>query len=124
MNYKIEMRRLIDIVKQQSFNAPLESTLEDLTTLSTAIKDLSDRISIRTKKSLYPTDKAVTKQKGKKQKAKAYPSVKPLPIPQSKNTPSSSAPIQSLSNFDFNAKSDDFVAKQSAVKPIKPQPPT
>ena len=86
MDYKTEMRKLIDIVKQQSFNAPLESTLEDLTTLSTAIKDLSDRINIRAKKSLYPTDKAVTKQKGKKQKAKAYPSVKPLPMPKSKNT--------------------------------------
>ena len=50
MNYKDEMRKLIDLVKQQSFDAPLESTLEDLTTLSTAVKDLSDRITTRTKK--------------------------------------------------------------------------
>ena len=57
MDYKTEMRKLIDIVKQQSFDAPLESTLEDLTTLSTAVKDLSDRINTRTKKS---TPKTIT----------------------------------------------------------------
>ena len=124
MDYKTEMRKLIDIVKQQSFNAPLESTLEDLTTLSTAVKDLSDRINTRSKKSLYPTDKAVTKQKGKTKKANSFPSVKPMPIPKSKNTQTPSAPLQALSNFDFNAKRDDFVAKQFAVQSIKPQPPT
>jgi len=120
MDYKTEMRKLIDIVKQQSFDAPLESTLEDLTTLSTAVKDLSDRINTRTKKSLNPNDKGKTKQK-KTTKAKPFPSVKPLPIPQSKNTPSSADKLQQLKQVDFNKQRDDFVAKQQAVQPIKPQ---
>ena len=68
MDYKTEMRKLIDIVKQQSFDAPLESTLEDLTTLSTAVKDLSDRINKRTKKSLNPNDKVKAKKKSKAKK--------------------------------------------------------
>jgi len=33
------MRKLIDTIKQQSFDAPLEDALDDLTTLSTAVKD-------------------------------------------------------------------------------------
>ena len=121
MDYKTEMRKLIDIVKQQSFDAPLESTLENLTTLSTAVKDLSDRINTRTKKSLNPNDKGKTKQKKKTTKAKPFPSVKPLPIPQSKNTPSSADKLQQLKQVDFNKQRDDFVAKQQAVQPIKPQ---
>ena len=80
MDYKTEMRKLIDIVKQQSFDAPLESTLEDLTTLSTAVKDLSDRINTRTKKSLNPNDKVKAKKKSKAKKVNPFPSVKPLPI--------------------------------------------
>ena len=72
MDYKDEMRKLIDIVKQQSFDAPLESTLEDLTTLSTAVKDLSDRITTRTKKSLNPNDKGKTKPLSKAKKANRY----------------------------------------------------
>ena len=123
MDYKTEMRKLIDIVKQQSFDAPLESTLEDLTTLSTAVKDLSDRINTRTKKSLNPNDKGKTKQKKKTTKAKPFPSVKPLPIPQSKNTPSSADKLQQLKQVDFNKQRDDFVAKQQAVQPINTQKP-
>jgi hypothetical protein len=121
MDYKTEMRKLIDIVKQQSFEAPLESTLEDLTTLSTAVKDLSDRINTRTKKSLNPNDKPKANKKGKAKSVNPFPSVKPLPIPQSKNTPSSADKQQSLKQFDFNKKRDDFVAKQQATKPITPQ---
>jgi hypothetical protein len=34
MDYKDDMRRLIDIVKKLSFEAPLEQTLDDLKTLS------------------------------------------------------------------------------------------
>ena len=37
MNYKDEMRKLIDLVKQQSIDAPLESTLDDMNMLTTAI---------------------------------------------------------------------------------------
>ena len=83
MDYKTEMRKLIDIVKQQSFDAPLESTLEDLTALSTAVKDLSDRITTRTKKSLNPSEKSKTKPFNKANKVKSSPSITPLPIPRS-----------------------------------------
>ena len=103
MNYKDEMRKLIDLVKQQSFDAPLESTLEDLTTLSTAVKDLSDRINKRTKKSLNPNDKVKAQKKSKAKKAKPFPSVTPLPIPQSKNTPQQKADkLNTLKSTDFN----------------------
>jgi len=121
MDYKTEMRKLIDIVKQQSFDAPLESTLEDLTTLSTAVKDLSDRINTRTKKSLNPNDKVQAKKKSKAKKVNPFPSVKPLPIPQSKNTPSTNDKLQTLKQYDFNKQRDDFVDRQQAVQAIKPQ---
>ena len=121
MDYKTEMRKLIDIVKQQSFDAPLESTLEDLTTLSTAVKDLSDRINTRTKKSLNPNDKVKVKKKSKAKKVNPFPSVKPLPIPQSKNTPSTNDKLQTLKQYDFNKQRDDFVDRQQAVQAIKPQ---
>ena len=121
MDYKTEMRKLIDIVKQQSFDAPLESTLEDLTTLSTAVKDLSDRINTRTKQSLNPNDKAKTLKKSKAKTVNPFPSVKPLPIPQSKNTPSSNDKLQTLKQYDFNKQRDDFVDRQQAVQSIKPQ---
>lgn len=121
MDYKTEMRKLIDIVKQQSFDAPLESTLEDLTTLSTAVKDLSDRINTRTKKSLNPNDKVKAKKKSKAKKVNPFPSDKPLPIPQSKNTPSTNDKLQTLKQYDFNKQRDDFVDRQQAVQSIKPQ---
>ena len=124
MNYKDEMRKLIDLVKQQSFDAPLESTLEDLTTLSTAVTDLSDRITIRTKKSLNPNDKGKTKPLSKAKKAKPFPSVTPLPIPQSKNTPQQKADkLNTLKSTDFNKQRDDFVDRQQSIQPTKPQPP-
>ena len=120
MNYKDEMRKLIDLVKQQSFDAPLESTLEDLTTLSTAVKDLSDRITTRTKKSLNPNDKGKTKPLSKAKKAKPFPSVTPLPIPQSKNTPQQKADkLNTLKSTDFNKQRDDFVDRQQSVQAIK-----
>ena len=124
MNYKDEMRKLIDLVKQQSFDAPLESTLEDLTTLSTAVKDLSDRITTRTKKSLNPNDKGKTKPLSKVKKAKPFPSVTPLPIPQSKNTPQQKADkLNTLKSTDFNKQRDDFGDRQQSIQPTKPQLP-
>ena len=51
MDYKDEMRKLIDIVKQQSFTAPLEQTLDDMKTMANAVKDMSDRIDLRVRKS-------------------------------------------------------------------------
>jgi hypothetical protein len=55
MDYKDEMRKLIDIVKQQSFTAPLEQTLDDMKTIANAVKDMSDRIDLRVRKSLQST---------------------------------------------------------------------
>ena len=52
MDYKGDMRRLIDLVKKMSFEAPLEQTLDDLKTLSTATHELTDRIELRVRKSL------------------------------------------------------------------------
>ena len=62
MDYKDDMRRLIDIVKKLSFEAPLEQTLDDLKTLSTATHDLTDRIEMRVRKSLQPEDKPKSKK--------------------------------------------------------------
>ena len=76
MDYKDEMRKLIDIVKQQSFTAPLEQTLDDMKTMANAVKDMSDRIDLRVRKSLQPTDK-VKKKTAKKSKGIAK--AKPLP---------------------------------------------
>ena len=76
MEYKNDMRRLIDIVKQSSMSEPLESALDDLKTLSSATKDLSDRIEMRVRKSLVSSDKG----KGKVVKGKKIPKkVKPFP---------------------------------------------
>ena len=77
MDYKDEMRKLIDIVKQQSFTAPLEQTLDDMKTMANAVKDMSDRIDLRVRKSLQPTDKAKKKTAKKSKgiaKAKPFPS--------------------------------------------------
>ena len=62
MYYKDEMRRLIDIVKNKSLNEPLQSTLEDMKMLTTAVKDLNDRIEIRVRKSLVGDDKKAKKK--------------------------------------------------------------
>ena len=86
MDYKNEMRKLIDIVKQQSFEAKLEDTLDDLLTLTTATKDLSDRISTRARKSLQPNDKEKkkTNKSSTAKTIKSFPSITPPPIPESK----------------------------------------
>jgi len=118
MNYKDEMRKLIDLVKQQSFDAPLESTLEDMNMLTTAVSDLSDRITLRVSKSLQPNDKKAKASVKKKSntKLKAFPSVTPLPIPQSKTKNTSDTKQQTISN-----PKDELLAKQIAVQSIKPQ---
>ena len=118
MNYKDEMRKLIDLVKQQSFDAPLESTLDDMNMLTTAVSYLSDRITLRVSKSLQPNDKKAKASVKKKRntKLKAFPSVTPLPIPQSKTKNTSDTKQQTISN-----PKDELLAKQIAVQSIKPQ---
>ena len=77
MQYKDEMRRLIDIVKQQSFNAPLVQTLDDLKTMTNAVKDLSDRVEMRVRKSLTADTKTANKKTSDK-KAKKSKAIKPF----------------------------------------------
>ena len=132
MDYKDEMRKLIDIVKQQSFTAPLEQTLDDMKTMANAVKDMSDRIDLRVRKSLQPTDKAKKKTAKKskgiaKAKAKPFPSVKP-PQPSVSNTkqqatPNSAVGSQSFTSKDVSDIRNDYLQKQSKLQPIKPQSP-
>ena len=125
MNYKDEMRKLIDIVKQQSFNAPLEQTLDDMNILTTAVSDLSDRINIRVNKSLQPKDKdasKVVKGKTTKRNVKAFPSIspKPLPTPKSQNLPNpNSVTSTSATQSDY----DRLKQNKVSVASIKPQAP-
>ncbi|MDA9897323.1 hypothetical protein N9D90_00805 [Alphaproteobacteria bacterium] len=127
MEYKDEMRKLIDIVKQQSFTAPLQSTLDDMKVLTTAVKDLNDRIEIRVRKSLVgDDDKAKKKLKTKAvKKAKPFPSISPPTQTQQTSTqsaiPTSNAVTSTATTqMDYNKAKDDFVAKQTALQPIKP----
>ena len=76
MDYKDEMRKLIDIVKQQSFTAPLEQTLDDMKTMANVVKDRSDRVDLRVRKSLQPTDMA---KKKTAKKSKGIAKTKPFP---------------------------------------------
>ena len=127
MEYKDEMRKLIDIVKQQSFTAPLQSTLDDMKVLTTAVKDLNDRIEIRVRKSLVGgDDKAKKKLKTKAvKKAKPFPSISPPTQTQQNSTqtalPTSNAVTSTATTqMDYNKAKDDFVAKQTVLQPIKP----
>jgi hypothetical protein len=127
LDYKKEMRQLIDIVKQQSFDAPLEQTLDDMKTLTTAVKDLSDRIEMRVRKNINPTDKP-KKTTSKSKKLSAMPKAA---IPKTKHTTSTnnglptSNPVSSSSVSAKNLDSirTDFITQQKSVQPITPQPP-
>ena len=126
MDYKNEMRKLIDIVKQQSFEATLADTLYDLLTLTTATKVLSYRINTRVAKSLKTNDSDAIKYKpnakSKTKKVKSFPSITPPPTPKSKNFPTSNAVSStSTSANDIQNVRNDFMAKQQASQPIKPQ---
>ena len=130
MDYKDEMRKLIDIVKQQSFTAPLEQTLDDMKTMANAVKDMSDRIDLRVRKSLQPTDKAKKKTTKKSKgiaKAKPFPSVKPTQPSVSNTTqqanPNSAVGSQSFTSKDISDIRNDYLQKQSELQPIKPQSP-
>mgnify|MGYP001477733867 CR=1 FL=1 len=77
-----------------SFTAPLEQTLDDMKTMANAVKDMSDRIDLRFRKSLQPTDKAKKKTSKKSKgiaKAKPFPSVKP-PQPSVSNAAQQATP--------------------------------
>lgn len=127
MDYKKEMRHLIDIIKQQSFDAPLEQTLDDMKTLTTAVKDLSDRIEMRVRKNVNPSDKA-KKAPAKLSKSFAMPKVS-LPKPLPTNTRKSQSPISNATSSnafsanDINNLKKGFVSRQHSIKPVKPEKP-
>ncbi|MDA9214864.1 hypothetical protein N9O86_02675 [Planktomarina temperata] len=127
MNYKKEMRQLIDIVKQQSFDAPLEQTLDDMKTLTTAVKDLSDRIEMRVRKNINPTDKPKkTKSKSKKLSAMpkaAIPKTKPTTSTNNSLPTGNSVSASSVSAKDLDNIRTDFITRQKSVQPIQAQPP-
>ena len=125
MDYKDEMRKLIDIVKQQSFTAPLEQTLDDMKTMANAVKDMSDRIDLRVRKSLQPTDKS--KKSKAIAKAKPFPSVN-LQQPSTSNATSQTTQNSAIGNQSFTSKDigdirNDYLQKQYELKPKKPQSP-
>ena len=120
------MRKLINVVKQQSFEATLADTMDDLLTLTTATKDLSDRINTRVAKSLNAKDNDAIKYKpnakSKAKKVKSFPSITPPLTPKSNNLPTSNAVSStSTSANDIQNVRNDFMAKQQASQPIKPQ---
>ena len=126
MEYKDDMRRLIDIVKKMSFEAPLEQTLDDLKTLSNATHELTDRIEMRVRKSLQPADKPKSKKtkKAKQPKVRPFPSVTPPPSPAQKALPTANPVTTSaISAGDYERIRQDFTSKQNALAPIKPSPP-
>ena len=118
------------MVKQQLFTAPLEQTLDDMKTMANAVKDMSDRINLRVRKSLQPTDKAKKKTTKKSKgiaKATPFPSVKSpttsaaTPTPQA--TPISPSGSQSFTSKDISDIRNDYLQKQSELQPIKAQSP-
>ena len=99
-------------------------------TLANAVKDMSDRIDLRVRKSLQPTDKAKKKTSKKSKgivKVKPFPSVK-LQQPTTSNATSQSTPnsvvgSQSFTSTDISEIRNDYLQKQSQLQPIKPQSP-
>ena len=85
MNYKDEMRKLIDIVKQQSLNTSLAQTLDDMNILTSAAGDLRNRLSIRFRNTTQP-EANLAQEKCKVQSntsSKVSPFIPLLPILQS-----------------------------------------
>ena len=108
----------------------VEQTLDDMKTMANAVKDMSDRIDLRVRKSLQPTDKAKKKISKKSKgiaKAKLLPSVKPSQ-PSVSNatqqaTPNSAVGSQSFTSKDISDIRNDYLQKQTELQPIKPQSP-
>ncbi|WP_341665448.1 hypothetical protein, partial [Vibrio sp.] len=99
-------------------------------TMANAVKDMSDRIDLRVRKSLQPTDKAKKKTAKKSKgiaKAKLFPSVKP-PQPSVSNATQQATPNNAFGSQSFKSKDvgnirNDYLQKQIELQPIKPQSP-
>ena len=112
------------------FRTQLEQISEGANKVANAVKDMSDRIDLRVRKSLLQTIK-VKKKTAKKSKsiakAKPFPSVKPAQPTTSNATPqatsNSAVGSQSFTNKDINDIRNDYLQKQSELQPTKPQSP-
>ena len=121
MDYKTQMRQLIDIVKQNSFEGNLEDTMDDLMTLTGATKDLTDRINTRIQKRLNVDSKSLKKPTTGKA-PKAFPSVAPSSKPKALSTQNTVTATATTAK-DIDDMRKDFVAKQKATQAIAPQSP-
>lgn len=97
----LKMRGLIDIVKQQSFNAQLLQMLGDLKTMTNSVKDLSDRVEMRVRKSLTADAKTANKKTSKK-KTKKSKAVKPFPSIKPNNTQQTTTPSTATNSLSTN----------------------
>jgi ABC-type Fe3+-citrate transport system substrate-binding protein len=121
---------IVQTIELQSFTAPLEQTLDDMKTMANAVKDMSDRIDLRVRKSLQPTDKAKKKISKKSKgisKPKPFLSDNP-PQPSVSNatqqaTSNNAVGSQSFTRKDISDIRNDYLQKQSELQPIKPQSP-
>ena len=106
------------------FRTQLEQISEDANKVANAVKDISDRIDLRVRKSLQPTDKAKKKTAKKSKgisKAKPFLSVKP-PQPTASNATSQATPNSAVGSqtLDISDIRNDYLQKQSELQPIKP----
>jgi len=129
-----EMRKLIDAVKAESFTAPLPQVVQNLTLLSTATKDLSDRLAIRINKKL--DDKPKTKTKKSKKSVPKIPAPKsnspqystaqkPTSATNNNSSLPTSNPVSSssVSSNDYNTVAKNFASQQQSLNAIQPIPP-
>jgi len=126
-DYQNEMRRYIEVVKKMAFEAPLEQALDDLKTLTQATQQITDRIDMRVRKSLNPTDKekkgAVVKKKGrvKSKGIKPMPLTTPTKPKQQSTMPTTNSPTSTaVSQTDYNRVKQDYSQSLQPIQPIKP----
>jgi len=124
MDYKSEMLKWIEIVKQSSFEKPLEQALDDLKIVASVTKDLSDRIEMRVRKGLQASDETKSKptqvKKTKKKKLPKVPTpLQQLPKPNVQQQQQPSALSTAVSSNDY----ERLKQNKSASAPITPQPP-
>ena len=93
MNYKDEMRKLIDIIINQSKKAPIHSTMNDMQLLSKAVSDLNAGLLIKLKKGAENKIKQSKQNVVKKAKRRFKPIKVPTPqtLPKSKLAPTTKA---------------------------------
>ena len=112
------------------FRAQLEQAPGDGNKVANAVIYIIDWIDLRVRKSLQPTDKTKEKTAEKSKgiaKAKPFPTVNPLQ-PTTANTTPQATPISAAGSQSFMSKDisdicNDYLQKQSELKPIKPHSP-